>query len=93
MSTNKKPNLTTITAIALTYDVDRSTVWRWITRDGLPVVVRRGRVIRLDPDVVERWLSEGQGGMSGAGAKTKTKPVPSVAKVIKAAPYRPVKLV
>jgi excisionase family DNA binding protein len=50
------PRLLTVPDVADQLQVSARTVWRWIADGALPCV-RIGRTVRVDPDVLERFLS------------------------------------
>ena len=49
-------NLLTMQQVAERCYVSIDTVYRWIKRDGLPVI-RKGRVVRIKPEDLDEFLS------------------------------------
>ena len=54
------PALMRVEELAAVLRVNPKTLYALIRRGEIPGVVRVGRVIRMNRDVVVRWLSEGQ---------------------------------
>jgi excisionase family DNA binding protein len=51
------PRLLTVPDVADQVQVSPRTVWRWIADGSLPCV-RIGRMVRVDPDALERFLAD-----------------------------------